>query len=95
MALVGLLMLLGLTWVACRQWSADITTLRQQSLFNEVIASALISLSIGSTLGDILLLPLMGTIAPWYELVGIVLTMMAMLVYRAGRRYQQLGEVVR
>jgi len=69
--------------------------LRQQSLFNGVIASALISLSIGSTLGDILLLPLMGTIAPWYELVGIVLTMMAMLVYRAGRRYHQLGEVVR
>ncbi|WP_033608730.1 hypothetical protein [Lactiplantibacillus plantarum] len=95
MALVGLLMLLGLTWMACRQWSADITTLRQQSLFNGVIASALISLSIGSTLGDILLLPLMGTIAPWYELVGIVLTMMAMLVYRAGRRYHQLGEVVR
>ncbi|MCM8653450.1 MULTISPECIES: hypothetical protein [Lactiplantibacillus] len=69
--------------------------MRQQSLFNGVIASALISLSIGSTLGDILLLPLMGTIAPWYELVGIVLTMMAMLVYRAGRRYHQLGEVVR
>ncbi|WP_416587697.1 hypothetical protein [Lactiplantibacillus plantarum] len=69
--------------------------MRQQSLFNGVIASALISLSIGSTLGDILLLPLMGTIAPWYELVRIVLTMMAMLVYRAGRRYQQLGEVVR
>ncbi|MFJ6962990.1 MAG: ABC transporter permease, partial [Lactiplantibacillus plantarum] len=69
--------------------------LRQQSLFNGVIASALISLSIGSTLGDILLLPLMGTIAPWYELVGIVLTMMALLVYRVGRRYHQLGEVVR
>ncbi|MDT7021136.1 hypothetical protein [Lactiplantibacillus plantarum] len=69
--------------------------MRQQSLFNGVIASALISLSIGSTLGDILLLPLMGTIAPWYELVGIVLTMMALLVYRVGRRYHQLGEVVR
>ncbi|KLD60027.1 ABC transporter permease, partial [Lactiplantibacillus plantarum] len=75
MALVGLLMLLGLTWMACRQWSAAITTFRQQSLFNGVIASALISLSISPTLWAILLLPLMGTIAPWSELVGLVMTM--------------------
>lgn len=95
MALVGLLMLLGLTWVACRQWSADITTLRQQSPFNGVIASVLISLSIGSTLGDILLLPLMRTIMPWYELVGIVLTLTGMIIYQSCRQHRHVGEIVR
>ncbi|WP_251897927.1 ABC transporter permease [Lactiplantibacillus paraplantarum] len=95
MALVGLLILLGSTWLVFRHWSAEITTLRQQSTFNGVITSILISLSIGSTLGDVLLLPLMGTIAPWYEVVGIMLTLMGMLVYRGYRFRQRMEEVAR
>ncbi|ALO04397.1 ABC transporter permease [Lactiplantibacillus paraplantarum] len=95
MALGGLLVLLGLTWVAFCQWSADVTTVRQQSQFNGLTASVLISLGMGSLLGDVLLLPLIKTILPWYELVGIVLTLTGMLAYRRYRHHQQVGEVVR
>ncbi|USJ84935.1 ABC transporter permease [Lactiplantibacillus pentosus] len=95
MALVGLLILLGLTWISFRHWSADIVTLHQQSRFNAFTAIVLFSLGIGSTFGDMLLLPLMKTIAPWYELVGISLVLFGLLVYYGGHRYQGIGGLTR
>jgi len=90
LAAVGLVVLLGLTWLTLRKWSAEATA---QNPLSVVVFGILASIGIGAIVGDVVIAPFWRSVIPWFEYSGMLLTLLCFVGYRLFRRQRTRRQV--